>query len=218
MKHTDVRRELIETSLKMNASGLNQGTSGNLSVRYDGGFLITPSGIPYDELSPDDLVQVGMDGAWRHSLAPSSEWRMHRDILAAKPEVNAVVHAHPPYCTTLAIRHMTIPAVHYMIAVSGGDTIPCAPYATFGTEELSRNAVAALADRTACLLANHGMIAIGPSLAKAVWLATEVETLARQYFNTLLIGGPNILPPDEIARVIGKFAGYGVRSKSGPRP
>jgi L-fuculose-phosphate aldolase len=218
MKHTDVRRELIETSLKMNASGLNQGTSGNLSVRHDGGFLITPSGIPYDELSPDDLVQVGMDGAWRHSLAPSSEWRMHRDILAAKPEVNAVVHAHPPYCTTLAIRHMTIPAVHYMIAVSGGDTIPCAPYATFGTEELSRNAVAALADRTACLLANHGMIAIGPSLAKAVWLATEVETLARQYFNTLLIGGPNILPPDEIARVIGKFAGYGVRSKSGPRP
>jgi L-fuculose-phosphate aldolase len=213
MKHADVRRELIETCLKMNATGLNQGTSGNLSVRHDGGFLITPTGIAYDELSPDDIVHVRMDGTWRHPLAPSSEWRFHRDILAAKPEVNAVVHAHPPYCTTLAIRHMAIPAVHYMIAVSGGDTIPCAAYATFGTEELSRNAVAALADRTACLLANHGMIAVGPSLAKAMWLATEVETLARQYFNTLLIGGPHILPPDEIARVIGKFAGYGIRPK-----
>jgi L-fuculose-phosphate aldolase len=197
----------------MNATGLNQGTSGNLSVRHDGGFLITPTGIAYDELSPGDIVHVRMDGTWRHPLAPSSEWRFHRDILAAKPEVNAVVHAHPPYCTTLAIRHMAIPAVHYMIAVSGGDTIPCAAYATFGTEELSRNAVAALADRTACLLANHGMIAVGPSLAKAMWLATEVETLARQYFNTLLIGGPHILPPDEIARVIGKFAGYGIRPK-----
>lgn len=213
MKHADVRRELIETCLKMNASGMNQSTSGNLSVRHDGGFLITPTGIAYDELSPGDIVHVRMDGTWRHPLAPSSEWRIHRDILAAKPEVNAVVHAHPPYCTTLAIRHMAIPAVHYMIAVSGGDTIPCAAYATFGTEELSRNAVAALADRTACLLANHGMIAVGPSLARAMWLATEVETLARQYFNTLLIGGPNILPPDEIARVIGKFAGYGVRPK-----
>jgi L-fuculose-phosphate aldolase len=217
MKHTDVRRELIETCLKMNASGLNQGTSGNLSVRHDSGFLITPTGIAYDELSPDDIVHVRMDGTWRHPLAPSSEWRMHRDILAAKPEVNAVVHAHPPYCTTLAIRHMAIPAVHYMIAVGGGDTIPCAPYATFGTEELSRNAVEALRDRNACLLANHGMIAIGPSLAKAIWLAIEVETLARQYFNTLLIGGPNILPPDEITRVKSKFAGYGVRPKSGPR-
>ncbi|MGZ8435593.1 MAG: class II aldolase/adducin family protein, partial [Candidatus Binatia bacterium] len=190
-----------------------QGTSGNLSVRHDGGFLITPTGIAYDELSPDDIVHVRMDGTWRHPLAPSSEWRFHRDILLAKPEVNAVVHAHPPYCTALAIRHMAIPAVHYMIAVSGGDTIRCAAYATFGTEELSRNAVEALADRTACLLANHGMIATGPSLAKAMWLAMEVETLARQYFNTLLIGGPNILPPDEIARVIGKLAGYGIRPK-----
>jgi L-fuculose-phosphate aldolase len=217
MKHTDMRRELIETCLKMNATGLNQGTSGNLSVRHDGGFLITPTGIAYDELSLGDIVHVGMDGTWRHPLAPSSEWRIHRDILAAKPEVNAVVHAHPPYCTTLAIRHMTIPAVHYMIAVSGGDTIPCAAYATFGTEELSHNAVAALADRTACLLANHGMIAVGPSLAKAIWLAMEVETLARQYFNTLLIGGPNILPPDEIARVIGKLTGYGLRPKQRPQ-
>jgi L-fuculose-phosphate aldolase len=123
------------------------------------------------------------------------------------------VHAHPPYCTTLAIRHMAIPAVHYMIAVSGGDSIRCAPYATYGTEELSRNAVAALQGRTACLLANHGMIATGPSLARAMWLATEVETLARQYFNTLLIGGPNVLPADEVARVISKLADYGLRQK-----
>jgi L-fuculose-phosphate aldolase len=213
MNDADARRELIENCLKMNASGLNQGTSGNLSVRHGEGFLITPTGIAYDALTPEDIVEVGMDGRYRHPLAPSSEWRFHRDILLAKPEVNAVVHAHPPYCTTLAIRHMAIPAVHYMIAVSGGDSIRCAPYATYGTEELSRNAVAALQGRTACLLANHGMIATGPSLARAMWLATEVETLARQYFNTLLIGGPNVLPADEVARVIGKLADYGLRQK-----
>jgi L-fuculose-phosphate aldolase len=213
MNDADVRRDLIENCLKMNANGLNQGTSGNLSVRHGEGFLITPSGIAYDALAPADIVHVGMDGSYRHPLAPSSEWRFHRDILAARPEVNAVVHAHPPYCTTLAIRHMAIPAVHYMIAVSGGDSIRCAPYATYGTEELSRNAVAALQGRTACLLANHGMIATGPSLARAMWLAMEVETLARQYFNTLLIGGPTILPPDEVARVIGKLADYGLRQK-----
>ena len=213
MNDADVRRDLIENCLKMNANGLNQGTSGNLSVRHDGGFLITPTGIAYDALTPDDIVHVEMNGSYRHPLAPSSEWRFHRDILLAKPEVNAVVHAHPPYCTALAIRHMEIPAVHYMIAVSGGDSIRCAPYATYGTEELSRNAVAALEGRTACLLANHGMIATGALLARAMWLATEVETLARQYFNTLLIGGPNILPPDEVARVISKLAGYGLRPK-----
>jgi L-fuculose-phosphate aldolase len=208
-----IRQELIESCLKMNATGLNQGTSGNISVRHRDGFLITPSGIAYDELAPEDIVHVLMDGAYRHALAPSSEWRVHRDILLAKPEVNAVVHAHPPYCTTLAIRRMSIPAVHYMIAVSGGDSIRCAPYATYGTEELSRKAVEALRDRTACLLANHGMIATAASLARAMWLAVEVEALARQYFNTLLIGGPIILPPEEIARVIGKLAGYGLRSK-----
>ncbi len=208
-----IRQELIESCLKMNASGLNQGTSGNISVRHGDGFLITPSGIAYDELAPEDIVHVLMDGAYRHALAPSSEWRFHRDILLAKPEVNAVVHAHPPYCTTLAIRRMSIPAVHYMIAVSGGDSIRCAPYATYGTEELSRNAVEALRDRTACLLANHGMIATAASVARAMWLAVEVEALARQYFNTLLIGGPIILPTEEIARVIGKLAGYGLRSK-----
>ncbi len=213
MSDPDVRTDLIENCLKMNANGLNQGTSGNLSVRHHGGFLITPTGIAYDALTPDDIVDMGMDGTWHHPLAPSSEWRFHRDILLARPEVNAVVHAHPPYCTALAIRHMAIPAVHYMIAVSGGDSIRCAPYATYGTEELSRNAVAALQDRTACLLANHGMIATGASLARAMWLATEVETLARQYFNTLLIGGPIILPSDEVARVIGKLAGYGLRQK-----
>ena len=213
MNDADARRELIENCLKMNANGLNQGTSGNLSVRHDGGFLITPTGIAYDALTPDDIVRVGMDGTWHHPLAPSSEWRFHRDILLARPEVNAVVHAHPPYCTALAIRHMAIPAVHYMIAVSGGDSIRCAPYATYGTQELSQNAVTALQGRTACLLANHGMIATGASLARAMWLAMEVETLARQYFNTLLIGGPNILPADEVARVIDKLAGYGLRQK-----
>lgn len=213
MNDADLRQALIDNCLKMNSSGLNQGTSGNLSVRHGNGFLITPSGITYDQLAPEDIVYVGMDGRWRHPLAPSSEWRIHRDILVTKPGVNAVVHAHPPYCTVLAICHKPIPAIHYMIAISGGDSIPCAPYATYGTEDLSRHAVAALQDRAACLLANHGMIATGENLERAMWRAVEVETLARQYFHTLLIGGPAILPADEIARVIDKFAGYGPKAK-----
>lgn len=213
MNEADLRRALMDTCLKMNANGLNQGTSGNVSVRYGDGFLITPSGIAYDQLDPEDIVPMEMDGLWRHSLAPSSEWRIHRDILATKPEVNAVLHAHPPYCTALAICHKPIPAIHYMIAVSGGDSVPCAAYATYGTEELSRHAIAALQDRTACLLANHGMIVTGECLERAIWRALEVETLARQYVCTLLIGGPTILPADEIARVIDKFADYGPKTK-----
>ncbi len=213
MNEAELRRAIIANGLKMNASGLNQGTSGNLSVRYGDGFLITPSGIPYEHLGIENIVYVGMDGRYCHALVPSSEWRFHRDILATKLEVNAVVHAHPPYCTTLAIRHMSIPAIHYMIAVGGGDTIPCAAYATYGTEQLSRNALEALKDRTACLLANHGMIATGASLEQAMWRAVEIETLARQYFQALLIGGPTLLPAEEIARVLTTFAEYGPRPK-----
>jgi L-fuculose-phosphate aldolase len=141
--------------------------------------------------------------------SPSSEWRFHLDILKARPEVNAVVHAHPPYATTLAIMGREIPPVHYMIAVAGGDSIRCAPYATFGTKELSHHAVSALEDRLACLLAHHGMIAIGPSLSKAMWLAVEVETLARQYHGCLQIGTPPLLSKAEIENVRGRMAGYG---------
>lgn len=213
MNDLALRKEIIDNGLKMNTSGLNQGTSGNLSVRSGDGFLITPSGIPYEQLQPHDIVFMAMDGSHEHPLAPSSEWRFHRDILRDKPEVNAVIHAHPTYCTTLAILGKEIPAIHYMIAAAGGNTIRCAHYETYGTEELSQAALAALEGRAACLLANHGMIATGPSLAKGMWLAVEVETLAQQYCNALQLGEPNILSDEEIARVVEKFKSYGLKSK-----
>jgi L-fuculose-phosphate aldolase len=213
MSDYSLRKEIIDNCLNMNAIGLNQGTSGNLSIRYADGMLITPSSTPYEQLEPADIVYMNMDGSYDHPLVPSSEWRFHRDILKAKPEVNAVVHTHATYCTTLAIRGMEIPALHYMIAVGGGNSIRCAPYATYGTQELSDNAIKALEGRTACLLANHGMIATGPGMARAMWLAIEVETLAKQYFLTLALGGPVLLPADEIARVVEKFKGYGLKPK-----
>jgi len=156
---------------------------------------------------------MGLDDAHDPAQRPSSEWRFHRDILQARPEVNAVVHAHPPYCTILAIMGLEIPPVHYMIACAGGDTIRLAPYATFGTQELSEHAVAALEGRSACLLEHHGMIAVGPSLAKAMWLAVEVETLARQYYGCLQIGKPRLLTKEEIENVRARMAGYGHADK-----
>jgi len=210
----DHRREIIAHCLKMNSSGLNQGTSGNLSVRWADGMLVTPSGIAYETLQPEDIVFMKLDGSFDHPLAPSSEWRFHRDIYVAKPEVNAVVHAHPTHCTALAIQGMEIPAVHYMIACSGGPTIRCATYHTYGTAELSVAAIEAMRDRTGCLLANHGMIATGASMAKAMWLAIEMETLAKQYILALQLGKPRILPDDEIARVVAKFKNYGLKEKA----
>ncbi|MEI9924739.1 MAG: class II aldolase/adducin family protein [Bradyrhizobium sp.] len=203
------RQSIIDACLRMNSLGINQGTSGNISLRHEDGLLITPTGTPYETMQPEQIVFMQLDGSVETNQRPSSEWRFHRDILKARPDVNAVVHAHPPYSTILAIMSMAIPAVHYMIACAGGDTIRCAPYATFGTEELSHHAVAALEDRWACLLAHHGMIAIGSSLDKAMWLAVEVETLARQYHGCLQIGTPPLLPRAEIENVRGRMAGYG---------
>ena len=203
------RQSIITACLQMNASGINQGTSGNISLRHEDGMLITPTSTPYETMQPAQIVFMNLGGALDAKQRPSSEWRFHRDILKARPEVNAVVHAHPPYATILAIMGLSIPAVHYMIACAGGDTIRCAPYATFGTEVLSQHAVAALESRSACLLAHHGMIAIGPSLAKAMWLAVEVETLARQYHGCLQIGTPPLLSKAEIENVRSRMAGYG---------
>jgi L-fuculose-phosphate aldolase len=207
---TEKRQSIIDACLRMNGLGINQGTSGNISLRHEGGLLITPTSMPYESMRPEHVVFMELDGSCAPGQRPSSEWRFHRDILKSRPEINAVVHAHPTYATTLAIMGMQIPPVHYMVAVAGGDTIRCAPYATFGTEELSRHAVAALEDRLACLLAHHGMIAIGPSLDKAMWLAVEVETLARQYHGCLQIGTPPLLPKDEIENVRRRIAGYGL--------
>jgi L-fuculose-phosphate aldolase len=176
-------------------------------------MLITPTSVPYETMQPEQIVHMGLDGSFDPAQRPSSEWRFHLDILKARPEVNAVVHAHPPYSTILAIMGLEIPPVHYMIAVAGGDTIRCAPYATFGTQELSQHAVRALEDRLACLLEHHGMIAIGPSLSKAMWIAVEVETLARQYHGCLQIGKPRLLSKEEIKNVLDRIAGYGPAEK-----
>jgi L-fuculose-phosphate aldolase len=207
----ELRRAIVAACLEMNAAGINQGSSGNISVRCAEGLLITPSGMAYERMQPEDIVLMHMDGTWkgRNNTVPSSEWRIHRDILAAKPEVGAVVHAHPTYCTILAILGRDIPAVHYMVGAAGGHDICCAPYATFGTQALSDHALAALEGRHACLLAHHGMIAVGRSLTRALWLAVQVEALARQYHGCLQLGEPPVLSREEMRIVVGKLDHYG---------
>ena len=207
-----LRQEMIATCLRMNSSGLNQGASGNLSVRLEsGGFLITPSSTPYDHMVPEDMAVMHFDGSWTGPRRPSSEWRFHRDILAARPECQAVLHCHSTFAAALAVHSRGIPAFHYMVCMAGGDDIRCSPYATFGTQELSDLAIAALQGRTACLLGHHGQIALGASLEKAFALATEVETLAKMYIHALAIGEPPVLPPEEMARVLDQMRriGYG---------
>lgn len=208
-----LRERVIATALGMNAAGINRARAGNVSARWRAGgfdgFLITPTGVAYDRLSPDDVVAVARDGEVRGRLAPSSEWRFHRDVYAARPDAQAIVHTHAPFCTTLACLGRGIPAFHYMVAVAGGRDIRCAPYATFGSQELADAAVAALAGRRACLLANHGMIAIGADLDRALGLAIEVESLAETYWRAMQIGEPVLLDDDEMDRVLAKFATYG---------
>lgn len=206
-----IRQAIVGACLTMNASGINQGTAGNISVRWQNGLLITPSSLPYSEMTSDDIVFMSMDGSYEHRLTASSEWRFHRDILQQRPEVNAVVHSHPIHATAFAICGMEIPAVHYMIAVAGGPSIRCAPYAPFGTEELSRAVLKALSGRTCALLANHGMVATGRDLREAMWLAVEVETLCKQYAVALQIGTPCVLEDAEIQATVEKFQQYGLR-------
>ena len=207
------RQSIIDACRSMNTLDINQGTSGNISLRDGEGMLITPTSMPYDLMRPEDIVKMRFDGAVEGEGRPSTEWRFHLDILRERSDVNAVVHAHPIYCTTLAILGRGVPPLHYMICVAGGDTIRCAPYATFGTQALSDNALAALDGRKACLLAHHGMIAVGESLASAMWLAVEVENLARQYFNCLQLGQePPLLTPEEVAHVAERMANYGLYS------
>ena len=204
-----MRQKVIDTALKMNALGINQGKSGNVSVRSNEGFLITPTGLAYERTTAEDIVFMRTDGSCDGARLPSSEWRFHRDIYARRPETNAIVHTHSLHATTLACLGRGIPAFHYMVAVAGGRDIRCAPYATFGTQQLSDHALVALQDRKACLLAQHGMIATGASLEKALALAVEVETLAHIYVQALQIGEPAILPDDEMDRVLEKFKTYG---------
>jgi L-fuculose-phosphate aldolase len=223
---TELRAEVIATARAMNASGINVNKSGNVSVRCSHkrktGFLITPTGVPYDALTPPDLVFIplgkpdgdGLPDGVVGTHKPSSEWRFHFDILRSRSEFAAIVHTHSQAATALACHHLGIPAFHYMVAVAGGPDIRCAPYATFGTQLLSDHALEALRARKACLLAHHGVIACERSLARALALAIEVENLAGMYLRARQIGDPPLLSAAEMARVIEKFATYGQPSKS----
>ena len=209
MKYPALRREIVAACQDMNRRGINQGTSGNISARVAEGLLITPSGLPYDEMKVADIVPMKTDGSHAGRLKPSSEWRFHTSIMATRPEVGAIVHTHSMFATTLSCLGLEIPAVHYMIAAAGGSNIRCVPYITYGTQELADAALKALEGRNACLLANHGMIVVGPTLKRAMWLAVEVETLAAQYWRALQVGKPNILTEAQIKTVMEKFQTYG---------
>ena len=199
-----VRQEMVETCRAMDAKGINQGTAGNLSLRYGAGFLITPSSMPYDIMQAEDIVEMGWDGTYV-GRRPSSEWRFHRDILKTRTDMNVVLHCHSLYATSVACHHRTIPAFHYMVGVMGGTTLRCARYATYGTQALSDAAIEALEGRKACLLGQHGQIALGKTLDAALWMAIEVETLARMYQQALVLGEPPVLPDDEMERVIAQM-------------
>ncbi len=211
-----LRESIIRQCLWMNESGLNQGTSGNISVRYKDRMLITPSATPYARMEPEMIASMPLEGdygTWQGPLKPSTEWRFHLDILRARPEAGAVVHTHSVYCTTLAIARKEIPAAHYMVAAFGGDSVRCSAYATYGTAALSGAALSALEGRNACLLANHGMLTVGAGLDRAMWLAVELETLAQQYYQSLLIGGPVLLNEEEIADTMRGFGSYGLQDE-----
>ena len=211
-----VRGAISEAARAMNRLGLNQGMAGNISVRNGEAMLITPSATPYDAMAPEQVARVRLDvegeglapAAWDGPLRPSSEWRFHRDILASRADIGAVVHAHPAHCTAIAMTRRGIPPCHYMVATFGGEDVRCAGYATFGTQALSDLVLEALRDRTACLLANHGMIACGRDLAEALWRAVELEAVATQYLAAVAAGGVKLLSREEMADAARQFVGY----------
>ena len=213
----DLRVLVISACRELTRRGLTHGTSGNVSVRCDERrFFVSPSGMDYEALQPDDVPLMDIDGRWFGRRRPSSEWRFHRDIFQSRDDVGAIVHTHSPRATALACTGRGIPAFHYMVAVGGGRDIRCAPYLGFGTQELSDAALAALKDRKACLLANHGVIATGADLPSAISLAGEVENLALQYCAALSVGEVRILDDAEMCRVVEKFRTYGQQGTTDP--
>ena len=211
-----LRADIVAKARWMNAAGLNQGTSGNISARYKDVLLITPSATPYDAMTLETIAAMPLDGeygSWSGPLKPSTEWRFHFDIVKSRSDVGAIVHTHSTYATVLAIARKEIPACHYMMAAFGGTTVRCAGYARYGTKELSDLALKALEGRNSCLLANHGMIALGANLDKAMWLAVELETIARQYYLSLALGDPFILTDEQIAETARGFSTYGLQDK-----
>jgi L-fuculose-phosphate aldolase len=209
LKYLDLRKKIIATCLRMNSEGINQGTTGNVSARTEDGFLITASGIPYESMQPQHIVEMDLDSGYHGDYLPSTEWRMHMDIYRARPEAHAIVHTHSIFATALSCLRKDVPAFHYMIGVTGGVSLRVSDYAEFGTQELSDRMLEALADRAACLLANHGQICFGANLNKALWLAGEIETLCRQYWAASLAGKPVILSDQQMASVLRRFKNYG---------
>ena len=206
---SDPRDELIATARAMGANGLNRGTAGNVSVRAGEGFYVTPTGMPYETLMADDIPLLALDGTHQGRRKPSSEWRFHRDLYAARPEAGAVLHAHSPFAVSLACLRRDIPPFHYMIARFGGDTIRCAEYAIFGSQALSTAALQAMSGRQGCLLANHGLLVAGRDLSEALALAIELEELCEQYWRACQLGQPILLTSEEMRAVREEFAGYG---------
>ena len=213
---TELRQQLIDSARRMSVLGLNRGTAGNVSVRAGdesdeacSAFLITPTGMAYDTLEPEDIVRMRLDGTCTGRRKPSSEWRFHRDLYVARADAGAILHAHSPFATSLACLRRDIPPFHYMIARFGGDRVRCAGYATFGTQALSDRILRAIDKRRACLLANHGMLVVGEDLSQALDLAVELEALCEQYWRACQLGQPVLLDATEMAAVLEKFAGYG---------
>ena len=211
-----LREQIVAACKQLDSSGLNRGTSGNVSCREGEHVLITPSGVPVDEITPSRIVTLGFDGKVIGVGKPSSEWQFHADILRARPEINAVVHTHAPHATALACLREELPPFHYMIAIAGGDSVRCAPYALFGTDTLSQHAVEALRERKACLLANHGMITLGRDLDEAMTIAIELESLCQQYLIARQVGQPAILSEEEMRAVIERFKTYGKHATETP--
>ncbi len=211
---TEIRQAIIDTCLRMNAEGINQGSSGNVSVRAGDVMLITPSAVPYEVMTPEMIVALPLERDVMPTLGPppSTEWRFHKRLLRDKPEMQAVVHAHPAHCTALAIAGEAIPACHYMVAAFGGATVPVAAYAPFGGEALCENVSRAMRDRHGCLMANHGAVVVGETLEKALWRMVELEALARVHVIGRTIGVQNILSDAQIDEVMEAFSDYGVRS------
>ncbi|HEX8058984.1 MAG TPA: class II aldolase/adducin family protein [Novosphingobium sp.] len=215
MNEAALRAEIVACARELDASGLNRGSSGNVSARCGDALLITPSAIPAGQLEPDMLERMPLDGSgtWEGPLKPSSEWRLHTDLLRARSDFNAVVHTHSPFATILSIARRPIPAVHYMMAAFGGPEIRCSDYACYGTAALSDAVLRALGDMAGCLMGNHGMIVGGPNLDRAAWLAHELEALAHQYFHVLQIGGGHVLTAEDLADTAQGFASYGVQGR-----
>lgn len=212
MTEDEARQQLVDAMRTLDARGLNRGTSGNLSVRFGSGMFVTPSGITPDRLKPGLMVFVDGDGSVAEGAArPSSEWQMHLGLYRRRADARAIVHCHARHSTILACAHLEIPPLHYMVAVGGGASVPVAPYATFGSEELAEGVADTLDGRLACLMANHGLIALGPNLVTAMAIAEEIEEQAAVYCGTLAIGGPKLLDEPEMKRIIGAFKRYGQR-------